>query len=114
MKALVLNCTLKPSPETSNTEALARVVMGELETGGAPLRLAAAADQSGLLQHLQMFRHGRQAHVERLGQIVDAGLALGQPRQDGPTGRIGERGELGGEGVGLHLGARFVCNCQVK
>src|SRR5690348_4660100 len=27
MKALVLNCTLKRSPETSNTEALARVVM---------------------------------------------------------------------------------------
>lgn len=30
MKALVLNCTLKPSPEPSNTEALARVVMEAL------------------------------------------------------------------------------------
>ena len=27
MKALVLNCTLKGSPETSNTEALARVMV---------------------------------------------------------------------------------------
>ena len=39
MKALVLNCTLKPSPETSNTEALARVVMAELEKGGADTEL---------------------------------------------------------------------------
>ena len=31
MRALVLNCTLKPSPATSNTEALARVVMEALE-----------------------------------------------------------------------------------
>lgn len=31
MKALVLNCTLKASPEVSNTEALARVVMDQLE-----------------------------------------------------------------------------------
>ncbi len=30
MRALVLNCTLKASPETSNTEALARVVMDAL------------------------------------------------------------------------------------
>jgi multimeric flavodoxin WrbA len=29
MKALVLNCTLKPSPQVSNTEALARVLMAE-------------------------------------------------------------------------------------
>jgi hypothetical protein len=26
MRATILNCTLKPSPATSNTEALARVV----------------------------------------------------------------------------------------
>ncbi|MBA2504348.1 MAG: flavodoxin family protein [Thermoleophilaceae bacterium] len=31
MKALCLNCTLKPSPETSNTEALAKVVLGAME-----------------------------------------------------------------------------------
>lgn len=32
MKALVLNATLKRSPETSDTEALARVVISALET----------------------------------------------------------------------------------
>lgn len=34
MRALVLNCTLKPSPAESNTEALARVVMEALEQHG--------------------------------------------------------------------------------
>ena len=33
MRAVVLNCTLKPSPGVSNTEALARVVIAELEKG---------------------------------------------------------------------------------
>jgi multimeric flavodoxin WrbA len=39
MRALVLNCTLKPSPETSNTEALARVVMEALEGDGVEAEL---------------------------------------------------------------------------
>ena len=34
MKALVLSCTLKPSPAVSNTEALARVVTEPLEAEG--------------------------------------------------------------------------------
>ena len=34
MKALVLNCTLKPSPAVSNTEALVAVVTDALETEG--------------------------------------------------------------------------------
>lgn len=34
MKALVLNCTLKASPQTSNTEALARTLMQALEKRG--------------------------------------------------------------------------------
>ncbi|HYD29064.1 flavodoxin family protein [Brevundimonas sp.] len=44
MKALVLNCTLKPSPEPSNTEALARVVMAELQKGGAEVELIRLVD----------------------------------------------------------------------
>ena len=35
MKAVVLSCTLKPSPAPSNTEALAKAVIAELEKGGA-------------------------------------------------------------------------------
>jgi multimeric flavodoxin WrbA len=34
LNAVVLNCTLKPSPASSNTEALARVVLDELGVNG--------------------------------------------------------------------------------
>lgn len=44
MKALVLNCTLKPSPQTSSTEALARVLMQELAKGGVETDLVRLVD----------------------------------------------------------------------
>jgi multimeric flavodoxin WrbA len=44
MKALVLNCTLKPSPQTSNTEALARVVMDQLGKDGVESEMVRLAD----------------------------------------------------------------------
>lgn len=44
MRALILNCTLKPSPASSSTEALARVVIAELEKGGAQTELIRLVD----------------------------------------------------------------------
>lgn len=44
MKALVLNCTLKPSPATSSTEALAKVVIAELQKGGAEVEMIRLVD----------------------------------------------------------------------
>ena len=44
MKALVLNCTLKPSPAPSNTEALARVVMEALASHDVQCELVRAVD----------------------------------------------------------------------
>lgn len=44
MRALILNCTLKPSPGTSSTEALAKVVIAELEKGGAEVDLVRLVD----------------------------------------------------------------------
>jgi multimeric flavodoxin WrbA len=44
VKALVLNCTLKASPETSNTEALARVVMSQLEKDGVQTEIVRLVD----------------------------------------------------------------------
>lgn len=44
MKALVLNCTLKASPETSNTEALARVVMDQLQKDGITTEIVRLVD----------------------------------------------------------------------
>jgi len=44
LKALVLNCTLKPSPQESNTEALARIVMKALEKHGVETELIRVLD----------------------------------------------------------------------
>jgi multimeric flavodoxin WrbA len=44
VRALVLNCTLKPSPAESNTEALAKVVIEALEKEGATTELVRVAD----------------------------------------------------------------------
>ena len=44
MRALVLNCTLKPSPAESNTEALAAVVIDALEGHGVKTELVRVAD----------------------------------------------------------------------
>ncbi|MFF6879331.1 MULTISPECIES: NAD(P)H-dependent oxidoreductase [unclassified Streptomyces] len=44
MKALVVNCTLKKSPETSNTEALANVVVEQLRKEGVEVDVVRAVD----------------------------------------------------------------------
>ncbi|WP_409467661.1 flavodoxin family protein [Streptomyces sp. HC307] len=44
MKALMINCTLKQSPEPSNTEALARVVVEQLEKEGVDVDAVRAVD----------------------------------------------------------------------
>ncbi|MFG3497300.1 flavodoxin family protein [Streptomyces sp. NPDC047928] len=44
MKALVINCTLKPSPQPSNTQALAEVVARHLETYGVEVEFVRAVD----------------------------------------------------------------------
>ncbi|GHH91805.1 hypothetical protein GCM10017779_22620 [Streptomyces capillispiralis] len=44
MKALAINCTLKKSPETSNTEALLRTVTERLEGDGVEVDVVRAVD----------------------------------------------------------------------
>ncbi|GAA2977787.1 MULTISPECIES: flavodoxin family protein [Streptomyces] len=44
MRALVINCTLKPSPQPSNTEALARQVVTALQGHGATVDIVRAVD----------------------------------------------------------------------
>src|ERR1700704_992514 len=55
-----------------------------LDAAGPPLLLAASCDQARALQDLEMLGHGGKAHVERLGELRDRGLAQRQPRQDRP------------------------------
>jgi multimeric flavodoxin WrbA len=44
LKATILNCTLKPSPEVSNTEALAGVVVEALEAAGVDCEIVRVVD----------------------------------------------------------------------
>ncbi|MEW2318395.1 flavodoxin family protein [Streptomyces bauhiniae] len=44
MRALVINCTLKPSPEPSNTEALAGIVIAALKGYGVEVDVVRAVD----------------------------------------------------------------------
>lgn len=46
MKALLINCTLKASPEKSNTEALAEVVAGALREEDVEVASVRAVDHS--------------------------------------------------------------------
>ncbi|MEV0166707.1 multimeric flavodoxin WrbA [Nonomuraea fuscirosea] len=46
MRAVVINCTLKPSPEPSNTDALAEVVAGELRGRGVTVETYRAVDEN--------------------------------------------------------------------
>ena len=46
MKALIVNCTLKPSPETSNTEVLAGVVGAALQKQGVEVDEVRAVDHA--------------------------------------------------------------------
>ncbi|MDX6628799.1 MAG: hypothetical protein QOH00_1045 [Gaiellales bacterium] len=48
LRALVLNCTLKPSPEASNTEALAAVLSAALEAGGVTCETIRVVDKNVL------------------------------------------------------------------
>jgi hypothetical protein len=69
------------------------------------LGVATSADEPGALEHLEVPGDGLQAHVERLGQLVHGRLAvLGQPDEDRPAGRVGQRGEGEAERVGGHVG----------
>src|SRR5579872_1467460 len=62
-----------------------------LQPARSALGVAAAADQAGLLQHVEVLGHRRAGHGERLCQFAHRRLAERQPRQDRPAGGVGER-----------------------
>src|SRR5262245_14987729 len=65
----------------------------DLQAAGPPLRVTAAGDQPGPLEHLEMFGDRLEADGERFSQLVHRGLAVGEARQDGPPRRVGQGGE---------------------
>ena len=80
MRALVLNCTLKPSLAKSNTEALARVVMSALE-GYGPQRVLERMDALLTEQDVGVVVTGNEDgahHVisEIAGALIDVGYTI--------------------------------------
>jgi hypothetical protein len=70
-----------------------------LEPPRPSLRVAAAGDQAGAFQHLEVLRDGGLAHREGLGQLRHRRIAGGKPREDGPPRGVGERRERGVEPI---------------
>src|SRR5205085_10705823 len=70
------------------------------EAARSALGVAAARDQAGLLQHLEVARDGRLRHREPRGELHHRSLAAGEAREDRPARRIGESGEGGVEAIG--------------
>src|SRR5215475_80940 len=69
------------------------------EPGG---RAPGPRDQPRGLQHLEVPGDRRLGHAERRGELGDGRVALGQPGQDRPPDRIGERPEYEAELVVHH------------
>jgi hypothetical protein len=66
-----------------------------------------ALQKSRGFENTQVLGNGRQGDVEGFRQFRDRGFALGQARQDGAAGGIGERAE-GGVERGATGGLRIV------
>ena len=53
----------------------------------------APLDEAGLLEDAEVLDEARERHAEWLGQRTNRALALAQPAEHGPAGRIGQRAE---------------------
>src|SRR5213593_2793429 len=64
-----------------------------LEPRWPPLPLPAPPDEHRAFEHLEVLRHGRKRHLERLRQLGDRRRPGCQPSEDGPPRGIRERRE---------------------
>ncbi len=85
MRALVINCTLKPSPQPSNTEALAEVVTAELVSRGVSVESVRAVDLNllpGVKSDMGSGDDWPQVHAQLLNSeilIIASPTWLGRP-----------------------------------
>src|SRR6266496_676104 len=77
-----------------------------LEAAGAALGVAAARDEAGPLEHLEVLRDRRLAHVVRFGQLEHGRLTARQLGHHRASRAIGERGEGRVQVVGGEAGGR--------
>lgn len=64
----------------------------------ASLGVAADLHQSGVTQHLQVARHARLVHPDRLDQLTDGALTAAHGIEEPPTGRLCDDVEDGKRG----------------
>jgi hypothetical protein len=76
------------------------------QSAWAPLPISAATDQTRLFEDLQVTGDGREADGERLGQLEDGRLTVGQPAQDRATRGVRQGGEDSVEPIGGRDGHR--------
>src|SRR5690606_9627108 len=57
------------------------------------LRVAAARHEAGLLEHLDVLRHGLETDVEGLRELVHRGGPPAEPRDDRASHRVAQRDE---------------------
>jgi len=81
-----------------------------LEQTRPSLRVAAAYDESGALEYLQVLRDRRQAHFKRRRELPDRCRAARDPRKNRPPGWIGERRECRAESVACHYETNWLFN----
>lgn len=98
-------------PEEAEAVEVGRGILERrrVQRARAPLRVAPAHDEPRLLEHLEVLRDRRLAHVERFGEFGDRVDAGAQAIKDRPPGGVGEGAEDGVEGVGGGLAARCCC-----
>src|SRR5450759_5428368 len=99
--------TLFPEPAVLLYKIGDLVQRFRLQSAGPPLRLAAARDQAGALQHLEVFGNGGSGHFEWRGELRDRCLARGETCKDRAASRVGECGEGGAEVIKRHLQSPF-------
>ena len=74
-----------------------------IDVAAPELRIARASDEARPLEHAEVFRYARQAHVEGLGQLGDRALAGHEPGQNRPPCRVGKGGKRESELIGGHV-----------
>src|SRR5438128_1839487 len=72
-----------------------------------PLGVPRPGHQAGLLEHLDVLRHGLLRDREGCREFVDRGIAAGEPRHDRAPHRIGQGHEGPVERVGVQILTRI-------
>src|SRR5580693_7771825 len=73
-----------------------------LDPAGSFLGVASPGNEASLLKHLEVFGNRGLAQLERSHELINRGLALRQPGQDSPAGRVRQGRERGIEASGHH------------